>query len=95
MSRGTREVVIDYDFLRGRQNETVVNELCVASAAAYEIFRFKSPYKIADHGSTENGLNWSDGHIEYRELHRSLPKPWPDSRTTTPTASRNVHSSQD
>jgi len=24
---------------------------------------------MADHGSSENGLNWVDGHIEYRELH--------------------------
>ena len=31
---GGREVVIDYEFLRGRQNEAVVKELCVASAAA-------------------------------------------------------------
>jgi len=29
---GGREVVIDYEFLRGRQNETIVKELCVASA---------------------------------------------------------------
>jgi len=42
-----REVVIDYEFLRGRQNETVVNELCVASAAVFVTFRFKSPYKMA------------------------------------------------
>jgi hypothetical protein len=54
---GGREVVIDYEFLRGRQNETVVKELCVASAAAAETFRFKSSYKMADHGSSENGLN--------------------------------------
>ena len=41
----------------------------MASAAESETFRFKSPYKVADHGSTENGLNWTDGHIEYKELH--------------------------
>ena len=38
---GDREVVIDFEFLRGRQNETVVKELSVASAAASETFRFK------------------------------------------------------
>ena len=59
-----RDVVIDYEFLRGRQNETVVKELCVVSAAAAETFRFNSPYKMADHGSSENGLNWANGHIE-------------------------------
>ena len=61
--------MIDYEFLRGRQDETVVKELRVASAAASETFRFKSPYKMADHGSTENGLNSSDGHTEYKKLH--------------------------
>jgi hypothetical protein len=69
---GGRETVIDYEFLRGRQNETVVKELCVAGAAASETFRFKSPYKMADHGSSENGINWADGYIEYKELHTVL-----------------------
>jgi len=50
MAEGGREVVIDYEFLRGLQNEAVVKELCVASAAATETFRFKSLYKMADHG---------------------------------------------
>jgi len=50
---GGREAVIDYEFLRGWQNETVVKGLCVGSTAASETFRFKSPYKMADHGSTE------------------------------------------
>jgi len=72
MAGGGREVVIDYEFLRGRQNETVVKELSVASANAAETFLFKSPYKMADHGSSENGLNWADGHIEYKELHTVL-----------------------
>ena len=35
-------------------------------------FRFKSPYKMAEHGSSQNGLNWADGHIEYKELHTVL-----------------------
>jgi len=68
----SREAVIDYEFLRGRQNETVVKELCVASDAASETFRFKPHYKMADHGSIENGINWIDIHIEYRELHTVL-----------------------
>ena len=86
---GGREVVIDYEFLRGRQNETVVKELCVASAPASETFRFKGPYKMADHGSSINGLKWADRHIEYKELHRSSLRPWPVSHTSTPTASLN------
>jgi len=44
----------------------------VASARASETFRFKPPFKMADHGSTESGINWIDGHIEYRELHMVL-----------------------
>jgi len=51
-------VVIDYEFLRGRQNATVVKELYVASAVASETFQFKSPYQMADHGSSGNGLSW-------------------------------------
>jgi len=62
------EVVIDFEFLRGRQNEIVVNELSVAAANVSETLRFKSPYIIASHGSDENGLNWEDGHIAYHEL---------------------------
>ena len=44
----------------------------MASASASETFRFKPPYKMADQGSTENDINWIDGHIEYRELHMVL-----------------------
>jgi len=51
-----REAAIYYEFLRRRQNETVVKELCVASAAASETVRYKSPYPMADHGSTDNGM---------------------------------------
>ena len=64
--------MIDFEFLRGRQNEAVVKELYVASVAAFETFRFKSPYKMALHGSSESDRNWADGHIEYKELHTVL-----------------------
>ena len=58
MVGASREAVIDFEFLRGRQNET-----------ASETFRFKSAYKMTDHGSSQNGINSADGHIEYKELH--------------------------
>jgi hypothetical protein len=58
MAGASREAVIDIEFLRGRQYETVVKELCIAISTASETFRFKSPYKMADHGSSENGINW-------------------------------------
>ena len=48
----SREAVIDYEFLPGRQNETVVKELCMAIAAASETFRLEPNHKMADHGST-------------------------------------------
>jgi len=67
-----REVVIDYEFLSWRQNQTVVKELSVSSAAASEEFRSKSPYKMADQCLLENGVNWADGHVEYKELHTVL-----------------------
>ena len=37
---GGCEVAIDYEFLQGRQYETVVKELWVASAATSDTFRF-------------------------------------------------------
>jgi len=42
---GGRVVVIVYDFLRGPQNETVVKELCVASATAAKTFPFQESLK--------------------------------------------------
>jgi len=62
------EVVIDFEYLKGRQNEIVVKELSVASRNVTDSFRFKSPYNLATHGSDENGLNRDDGHINYHEL---------------------------
>ena len=56
--------MIDYEFLRGRQNETVIKELCVASATAGETFRYKDPYNLAVHGSSENCIHCADEHIE-------------------------------
>jgi len=63
------EAIIHFEFLRGRQNETVVKDLCIACSTASETFRFNSPYKMDDHGSFENGINWADGHIDYKDLH--------------------------
>ena len=44
----------------------------MASAAASEMFSFKSPYKMAGHNSSDNRLNWDEGHDEYKELHTFL-----------------------
>jgi len=40
MVGSSREAVIDYEVLRGRQNETVIKELCVAIPSPSETFRF-------------------------------------------------------
>jgi len=72
MAGSSREAVIEYEFLRGRQNGTDVKELCVASVAASETFRFKPPYKMAEHGSSENGIYWFYGNIDYRDLYTVL-----------------------
>jgi hypothetical protein len=43
MAGAFREVVMDFEFFRGRQNETVVKVLCVDKDTASETFRFKGP----------------------------------------------------
>ena len=63
------EIVIDFEFLRGRTNEIIVKEISIAAANVSDSFRFKSPYPMTTHRSVENGLNWDDGHIAYSELY--------------------------
>ena len=52
----------------------VVKLLCVANATVLVTFRFKCPYKMADHGSSEKSINRAEGHIEYKELHTVVNK---------------------
>jgi len=87
---GGRQAVIDYEFLRGRPNESVFKELCVVCTAAPEMFPFKSHYKMADQDSSENGLYWADGLIELTKYTRSLQRSCPVSHTSTPRVSLNV-----
>ena len=94
MAGGSGEAVIDFEFLRGRQNESVVNELCVDSMTAGETFRFMSPYKMADHGSSDNGINWADGHIEYKDLQTLVTEAVVGMLTSTSTASLKSRSSK-
>jgi len=54
------EVVIDFEYLKGRQNETAKEPSLAANFS--ETFRFESPYTIMPHGSEENGLSCDDGH---------------------------------
>ena len=62
------EVVIDFECLRGRQNEIVVKQVSVAGENVSDSFRFESPYHMAPNCSDVNGLNWTDGHIAYHKL---------------------------
>jgi hypothetical protein len=54
------EVVIDYEFLKGQNDEVVIKEVGLAADNVVQTFHFKSPYKMASHGDVENGLNWDD-----------------------------------
>ena len=62
------EVVLDLEYLRGRQNEMVVKEAAVAGENVSETFRFEPPCYMAPHGSVEKGLNWDDGYVAYHKL---------------------------
>ena len=63
------EVVMDFEYLTGRQNEIVVKELSVAAKNLSDSFRFKIPYIMTSHGSKGIGLNWENCHIAYHELY--------------------------
>ena len=55
MAGASREAEIDFEFLRGHQNETVVNVMCVAIVTASVTFRFKNLLKMAEHVSRQLG----------------------------------------
>jgi hypothetical protein len=67
-----REVVIDFEYLRGRRDEIVVKELSLAAEDVIQTFHFQSPYEMEPHGSESNGLSWDDGHIPYYTLHATV-----------------------
>ena len=62
-------VVIDYEILSGQSKEPIVKELAVATKDVVQTFHFAPPYAMHAHGSDENGLNWADGNVPYKELH--------------------------
>ena len=87
------EVVIDFKYLRGRQNEIVVKEASVAGEGLGEIFRFERPYYMAPHGAVENWLNWDNGHIAYHKLSAVLKEAVAGFPTSTTSAPQNADSS--
>jgi len=64
--------VIDYEVLRGRQNEEFVKEVSVAAENVIETFHFKSPYIMTAHGSDKNGISWSDSQLDYDKLRETI-----------------------
>ena len=62
------DFVINYEYLMGTHNETVIRELSIAGENFVETFQFQIPYVMRCQGDTETGLNWDDGHIPYNEL---------------------------
>ena len=61
------QVVVDYKFLTGTQNETIFKEEFIATENDLGTFHFQSPNSMRPHGVKEDGLNWDDGHIPYRQ----------------------------
>ena len=66
------EVVIDYEFLKGSQDEVVIKELSVADEKVVHLLHFQSSYAMTPYAYAENGLNRDDGHIPYRQLETVL-----------------------
>ena len=69
MSTADMEVVINFEFLKGRQGEIVVKGLSVAANNTNDSFHFKNLYTMTSHSSDENWLNWEDGLIVYHDLY--------------------------
>jgi len=57
------EVVIDFEYLKGRQNEMFVRDLSLAAENWSYSFLYEIPYDMMPSGSDVNGLNWANGHI--------------------------------
>jgi hypothetical protein len=57
------ELVIDYEFLKGLNDEVVIKEVGLVADEVVQTFHFKCPYMMASHGDVENGLNWADVNV--------------------------------
>jgi hypothetical protein len=68
------EVVIDYEFLLGAHNETIVKEISLAAEDVIQTYQFQSPYAMRPNGFKESGINWDVGHILHTQLYTVLSK---------------------
>jgi hypothetical protein len=66
------EVVVDYEYLTGTQNETIIMEMSIAGENVLETLHFQSPYAMRPQGDTEDGLNWDGCHISNHQLSTAL-----------------------
>lgn len=75
-------VVVDFNFLEGRDNEIVVKELAVADSHSNRVasYIFKRPYNWEEvpmlsariNNAIDHGCNWNDGDVLYSELETVL-----------------------
>ena len=75
-------LVVDFNFLDGRDGESVVKELAIADSQSNRIssYLFKSPYtwgevptfNVRFNNTLDHGCNWNDGYILYSELENIL-----------------------
>ena len=82
------EVVVDYEYLMGIQNETMNKELSIAGENVLETFHFQSSYDMKPRGDEENGLNWDDVHIVYHQLSTVLSEAVAASHISTDIANQ-------
>jgi hypothetical protein len=87
-----REVVIDFAYLRGRQEEIIVKELSIAAEDVIQTFHFQSPYGMQPHGSEANGLNWMTDISLIIYYKRSLMKLWLATLISTVLGSKSLNS---
>lgn len=67
------EIVVDYVALKGAHGEVVVKELSIASDCIIQAYHFISPYSMdpitrEKNKTSDNGLHWDDGHIQYSQF---------------------------
>src|SRR5215469_7144255 len=77
-------LVIDFNYLTGRDGEMVVKELAVVDSRNSRVssYMFKRPYAWEEvpvftarmNNSTDHGCNWNDGDILYSELETVLQR---------------------
>jgi uncharacterized protein YqgV (UPF0045/DUF77 family) len=66
------EAVVDFEYLPGVNNDTVIKEVSIAAENIIQTYHFEAPYPMHPNGSVANGINWDDGYIPYSKLENVL-----------------------